>query len=145
MIKTAPKLRKKPQHSGSMHITKKVDYGLVFLVELAQSKIPLSIQSIAKAQGAPYSFLQKLAQDLQQANLIKSTKGAHGGYSLKKTPSKINLKEIIEALEGPITLTPCLRTPCNCGKNCRIKSVLTELNLEIATSFAKKNLNHFLT
>jgi len=151
MIITAPKNRKSQKLSGSLHLTKQVDYALFFLVSLAKrEKLEVaSIQKTAKENNLSFSFLQKVARTLQQGNLIKAGRGKYGGYSLSKTPNKITLKEILEVLEGPISITPCLNSDiskiCNQKGFCKIRSGLKKINEEIKQAFLSKTLQHFIS
>src|SRR3989338_4476358 len=95
------------QRSGALHITQKVDYGISILTAMGNKAT--SIKQIADAQGLPLPFLQKIAGKLQEAQLIKAERVKYGGYRLKKPVGKISMKEVIEALEGPIAIVPCLR------------------------------------
>lgn len=85
--------------------TEKIKYGLAALFELAKNsfKEHLQIKEISLNQNIPHNYLEKLLIDLKRADLVESIRGAQGGYKLNKSPDKINLLEIIEALEGPIT------------------------------------------
>ena len=99
-----------------MRITRKSDYGLRAMVELARrfGEAPISIGEIAASQGIPDPFLEKIMQELKGAGLIRATHGRGGGYSLERPPEAISVKEVIEALEGPVALVNCLDTSLRC-------------------------------
>jgi Rrf2 family protein len=99
-----------------MRITRKSDYGLRAMYELAKSysRSPISIAEIAQVQGIPDPFLEKIMQELKGAGLISATHGRGGGYSLERPPDQISVKEIIEALEGPVALVACLDESLRC-------------------------------
>ncbi len=99
-----------------MRITRKSDYGLRAMVQLAQShgRAPISIGEIAAAQGIPDPFLEKIMQELKSAGLIAATHGRGGGYSLERPPDQISVREIVEALEGPMALVTCLDPTLKC-------------------------------
>ena len=133
--------------SGSLHITKKVDYGLFLLAILADENSPdkLSIKTIAEESSISFPFLQKVARLLQQAKIIQAERGKYGGYSLKKNANKLNLKDIIEALDGPIALTSCLKkgankSTCKRMATCRIRKGLCQINEAIQKEFLSKTL-----
>lgn len=99
-----------------MRITRKSDYGLRAMCELATSygRSPISITEIAAAQGIPDPFLEKIMQELKSAGLIAATHGRGGGYSLERAPDEISVREVIEALEGPMALVTCLDPALKC-------------------------------
>lgn len=99
-----------------MRITRKSDYGLRAMYELAKSygRSPVSITEIAAAQGIPDPFLEKIMQELKSAGLIAATHGRGGGYSMDRAPSLISVREVIEALEGPVALVTCLDPSLKC-------------------------------
>lgn len=99
-----------------MRITRKSDYGLRAMVELARrfGEAPISIGEISASQGIPDPFLEKIMQELKSAGLIQATHGRGGGYSLKRSPETISVKEVIEALEGPVALVNCLDASLRC-------------------------------
>ena len=99
-----------------MKITRKSDYGLRAICELAKNhgKSPMSIAEIAGSQGIPDPFLEKIMQALKAEGLIVSTHGRGGGYALSQEPSEISVKQVIESLEGPVALVHCLDPSLQC-------------------------------
>ena len=143
-------MNKAKQKSGSLNLTKKADYGLFLLTMLAQGKSEnKSIKTIADKNGLSFSFLQKIARDLQKGGLIDAERGKFGGYQLIKKPEQITLKEILETLEGPIAIAPCFNStkgnPCCAHKPfCTIKNGLKKINEEIKATLLSKTLKHFI-
>lgn len=88
-----------------------------------------SIQEIAEAELVPVQFLAKVMQSLTQAGIVRSICGKNGGYRIRKSPDKITLADIFAAVEGPMTLNPCLDedTPCELMGVCRFHDVWQEL------------------
>ncbi len=142
---------------GALHLTQQVDYSILILATLAtigktrseakKEPISTSIKQIAEENDLSFLFLQKIAQKLSKANLIKSERGKFGGYTLIKKPEKITLKEIIESVEGKISVVPCLNadttTCCKKNKKCAIKAQLSALNTEMENFFLSKTLDSF--
>jgi len=60
-------------------------------------------EAISEQYKIPWLYLLKIMKELAKANILKSKRGPHGGYSLARTPGKINLLQVIEAVEGPIS------------------------------------------
>src|SRR5690625_5391599 len=93
-----------------MKITTKGRYGLTIMIELAKEfgEGPKSLKSIAQENGLSEHYLEQLAAPLRNAGLIKSVRGAYGGYMLAKKPAEITAGDVIRVLEGPITLVEAI-------------------------------------
>ena len=89
-----------------MKVSLKATYGIMAIVDLALQNGSVSVQSkaIARRKGIPVRFLEQVLHAMKQAGLIDSHRGAQGGYILGKIPSAISLAEIVEALDGPLTM-----------------------------------------
>ena len=88
-----------------MKISRSTGYALLAVGYVAKNKdqkIILS-QTIAKEYNIPLEYLLKILQQLVRANVLRSKRGPRGGFSLAKNPKKINMLEIVEAVEGPMT------------------------------------------
>ena len=91
-------------------LSKKVEYGLISLLHLATSAAGsklITTKEIAQQYHIPSEVLGKVLQALAKSQLVESIQGVKGGYRLRKTLDSIVFGEVIEALEGPIQLTPC--------------------------------------
>lgn len=88
-----------------MKISTKGRYGLTVMIELARNfgDGPRSLKSIAEDKDLSAHYLEQLAAPLRNAGLIRSIRGAYGGYVLVDAPSNISVGDIIRVLEGPIT------------------------------------------
>ncbi|WP_066194326.1 MULTISPECIES: cysteine metabolism transcriptional regulator CymR [Gracilibacillus] len=88
-----------------MKISTKGRYGLTIMIALAKNKGngPISLKTIAQEHGLSEHYLEQLVAPLRNASLVKSIRGAYGGYILAKEPSEITAGDIIRILEGPIT------------------------------------------
>src|SRR5690625_4295358 len=89
----------------SLKISTKGRYGLTVMIELARKygEGPISLKSIAEDKDLSAHYLEQLAAPLRNAGLIRSIRGAYGGYILAKEPEEITAGDIIRVLEGPIT------------------------------------------
>ncbi|MFD1850184.1 cysteine metabolism transcriptional regulator CymR [Oceanobacillus bengalensis] len=89
-----------------MKISTKGRYGLTIMIDLAkkQGEGPTSLKSIAKENDLSENYLEQLASPLRNAGLIKSIRGAYGGYVLAKDAKEITAGDVIRVLEGPITI-----------------------------------------
>lgn len=88
-----------------MKISTKGRYGLTIMIELAKKygDRPISLRSIAKANNLSEHYLEQLVTPLRNAGLVKSIRGAYGGYVLAEHPAKITAGDILRVLEGPLT------------------------------------------
>jgi Rrf2 family protein len=89
-----------------MQIPRRVEHGVRAVVYLSvrDREKYCSIREIAKQQEVSPKFLEKIIQDLMRWGLIKSKRGACGGYTLARSPEQISFYDVIEAIEGPIAV-----------------------------------------
>ncbi|WP_421616830.1 cysteine metabolism transcriptional regulator CymR [Brevibacillus sp. TJ4] len=88
-----------------MKISTKGRYGLTIMMELAHrfGEGPTSLRSIAQRHDLSEHYLEQLIAPLRNAGLVKSIRGAYGGYVLAKQPDEISAGDVIRVLEGPIS------------------------------------------
>ncbi|MCE3266625.1 MAG: Rrf2 family transcriptional regulator [Solirubrobacterales bacterium] len=87
-----------------MRISAKVDYAVRAAVELAaaEDEEPIKGDVIAEAQGIPLKFLENILGELKHVGIVKSRRGAQGGYWLAKPANEVSLGDIVRAVEGPL-------------------------------------------
>lgn len=98
-----------------MKLSTKGRYGVKAALDLAihYGKEHVSIKSIAERQKISEYYLEQLFSQLRKAGIIKSTRGAYGGYSLSRPPDQITAYDIMEVLEGAIEVSDCIEdTTC---------------------------------
>lgn len=110
---------------GIMKFSTKTTYGLRAMIRLAEnySQGSLSLGKIAELENISLAYLERLFASLKKAKLVKSVRGASGGYELSSEPKRISAFEIIKALEGGFEPFHCLvagdrktcATHCGCG------------------------------
>jgi Rrf2 family protein len=76
-----------------------------------------SLRDIGQAQDIPESFLAKILQSLVHGGLAVSQRGAHGGFSLGRPSVDITMRDVIEAVDGPISLNQCVLWPEDCQRS----------------------------
>lgn len=111
-----------------MKLSTKGRYGLKSIFELAlheEREEPLSLKCIAERNGLSELYLEQIFAKLKKAGLVKSIRGAQGGYYLSRSSDEITVGEVLRALEGPIVPSDCVIEDAeNCGVSfCATKSV----------------------
>ncbi|MHC4461723.1 MAG: RrF2 family transcriptional regulator [Planctomycetota bacterium] len=120
-------------------LRRNTDYALRAMVNLAghYGNEPLSTRTIADKEDIPYQLACKIMQKLHNAGLVKSCMGPRGGFRLSRRPSKISLLELIEVIQGPVSLNKCLLSVDVCPRQprCVVSTTLHEL---------QQHIEHFL-
>ena len=110
-----------------MRLTHLADYAVVMMTAAARrpASARLSATELAGETGVPLPTAQKLMQRLAAHGLLTGHRGAGGGYALARPVTDISLADIVEAVEGPITMTQCSANdgPSDCAldAHCRVK------------------------
>lgn len=129
---------------GLMQIPRRVDYGLRAVIYLSTQDPEkcCSIAEIAEQQGVPRKFLEKIIQNLLHDGLIKSKRGACGGYSLARSPEAISFYDVIQAIEGPIAVNACMDPHWNCDQlpRCKMLGVWSEVQRKVTEVFTKTTI-----
>jgi len=129
-------------------IRRNTDYALRAMVNLAGNygEGPISTREIAQSEDISYQLACKLMQKLNNAGLVKSIMGPNGGFFLSKKPKNINLAEIIEVIQGPLSLSRCLlgKNVCKKQNHCPITGKLTKLQKNISDYLQGVTLDELL-
>ncbi|MDR1959156.1 MAG: Rrf2 family transcriptional regulator [Planctomycetaceae bacterium] len=132
-----------------MKISTKGRYGLRILLDIAiygTRDKPRMMRDIAKSQKISQKYISRLVIALRKAGFISSIRGSAGGFILAKSPEKITLLNILEAMEGPIGLLDCLTSDsvCDRSKNCPSRTLWTAVNQSVRKVFAHYTLKDLL-
>lgn len=131
-----------------MKISTKGRYGLRIMLDLAEhdGDKPRMISQICKAQNLSPKYVSRLVIALRKSGMIYSIRGAGGGYKLKRKPMHITLLEIVEAMEGPISIVGCVACPKSCAKSgdCAARRTWCSLNKRIRGVFEHITLQDIL-
>jgi len=117
-----------------LRISKLTDYGTVVLAHLADERSELvSAADVSAATGIAPPTVSKLLKALARADLVSSTRGSHGGYQLSRDPTEISAAQVIDALEGPVSITECSSTESNCDFEdvCTVGGAWQRINVAI--------------
>jgi FeS assembly SUF system regulator len=90
-----------------LKLNRVVDYGILVLTEIARRNACVSTTELAAAFGISAMIVAKVLKKLARAGLVTSERGSRGGYRLALPPHEVTLRAIVNALEGPISLTFC--------------------------------------
>jgi Rrf2 family protein len=101
-----------------MRISTRARYGLRLMLDLAvkHGKGPIFLKEVSRSQEISEKYLGQIIMPLKAAGLVKSFRGAHGGYTLQRDPDKITLREIVTTLEGDLNLVECVGSPASCER-----------------------------
>jgi Rrf2 family protein len=121
-----------------MELTRKGEYairGIIYLAQQQPGKMCL-ISEIAEATEVPPTFLAKIFQSFAKLGLVNSYRGTGGGFTLGRHPSRITLREVVEAVEGPIIPNRCLigDEPCKFEKNsqsCKVHPIWRKVQTQV--------------
>ncbi|EDB1348677.1 TPA: RrF2 family transcriptional regulator [Campylobacter jejuni] len=117
-----------------MLFTKASEYALLSLIYISQKETPQDVDSLALELDIPKSFLAKILQTLAKDGLLKSLKGAKGGFVLIKEPSQYTIKEIVNSAEKKdISVFECSGGTCpnNKEENCTLMPMLVNLQNKV--------------
>jgi len=126
-----------------LRISKLTDYATVILAALSDRPAdPTSANELAERTGIAAPTVSKLLKELQRAGLVRSTRGARGGYQLARAAEDITAAQIIDAVEGPVALTECSSDHghCDIEASCRVGHSWQQVSMAIRRSLQELRL-----
>lgn len=101
-----------------MQLTRRTDYAIRAMLDLAANydNQPVMSKEIAERQDIPLKFLSQIVAELRGDGLVQTVRGSGGGIYLAKKPHEVNIRQIVEAIEGPIALNLCLTGEDGCER-----------------------------
>jgi len=130
-----------------LRMGKLTDYGIVLMSYLASKTYQQhSAHNLSDAVQMPFPTVRKVLKSLSQAGLLKSERGAQGGYNLTRNPKSISIAEIITAIEGPIALTECVSDENHCEQesHCSVQTNWTRINNAVFHALDEVKLSDML-
>jgi len=133
-----------------MRITQETDYAFRITIYLANlgKGVKADAKTISQSEGVSLRFTLKILRKLCQSKLIISFRGVNGGYALNVDPKELNMKQIIEAIEGPIYLNKCLAPEGNCNINrsnsCKLHNIFCDIQNKLIKEFEAININDII-
>ena len=133
-----------------MLLTKASEYALLSLIMISQKETPQDVDTLSTQLGISKSFLAKILQALAKEGILKSYKGAHGGFLLAKDPAEFSLKQIIACAEKkPTMVLECTTSlgccPSNKSDFCKILPFLNKLQSKIDDFLDNMSLKDIIT
>ena len=131
-----------------MKLSTRGKYGLYAMYCLAvhAGEGPLPLNSISAMGGVPRQYLEQLLGNLRRAGLVSTVRGAQGGYRIAVRPDEVTLRDIIDAVEGPIELSECASADAVCHKSgtCPVRWVWQRATDRINAELEKIRLSDML-
>jgi len=131
-----------------MNINQESDYALRLVLMLSKEGLDnkLDAKFLSEKTNIPLRFLLKLTRKLIQAGIVKSFRGINGGYAITKEPKDITLKDVVEAIQGPIIITRCIHDNQACSANkighCSIHNALCNIQNTLVDELEKVNFEN---
>ena len=124
-----------------LRLSKKADYALIAMKHLAllTDRGSSSAREIAGLYDVPIELMAKVLQRLVQKGLLESHQGTRGGYKLARVPSQISVADVIQAIEGPVTVTACTTEDGQCEQfsKCNVRDPLFRVRERILAALGE--------
>jgi Rrf2 family protein len=127
-----------------LRLSKKADYALMAMKHLAlredrTSDRSSSAREIAEQYDIPIELMAKVLQRLVRRGLLASHQGTRGGYELARTPAKISVADVIQAIDGPVTVTACSTDEVTCDQfaKCNVRDPLWRVRERILSALGE--------
>jgi Rrf2 family protein len=121
-----------------LRLSKKADYALMAMKHLARKDgtSSTSAREIAEQYDIPIELMAKVLQRLVRTGLLISTQGTRGGYTLSRSSSNISVADVIQAIDGPFTITACSTENNGCDQygKCSIRDPLWQIRERIVAT-----------
>ena len=131
-----------------MKLSTKGRYGMRAMLDLAQHYPDglVLVKDVAARQGISERYLEHLFLSLKTAGLVKSVRGAHGGFALTSAPERIKLIDIIRVSEGPLVLVDCVEDAGACPRSskCAARDIWLEMQSALHEVLDRKTLQNLL-
>ena len=111
---------------------------------------PMSIAAVSKASSVPTAYLEQLIGPLRRAGLVKSTRGAHGGYQLTRDPYEVRVGDVYRVMEGPVAPMECVsedisEQTCPLIAGCETRPVWLQMRDAIANTLDSTTLGDLIS
>jgi Rrf2 family protein len=126
-----------------LRLSKKADYALIAMKHLAlrgdRAHASSSAREIAELYGIPIELMAKVLQRLVRRGLLASQQGTRGGYQLARLPTQISIADVIQAIDGPVTVTACSTEEGQCEQfsKCNVRDPLWRVRERILAALGE--------
>jgi Rrf2 family protein len=131
-----------------MKLSSRARYGVRLMLDLARQygQGSVYLREIAVREDISEKYLSQIIIPLRGGGLVRSIRGAHGGYTLAKPPAEITLREIVEPLEGGNCLVDCVKHPSTCSRvpTCATRDIWTMLGGKISEALDSVTLEQLV-
>ena len=132
-----------------MHITLETDYAIRIVDRLINADGRLDAKTLSERTDVPQRFALNILRKLVEGGIVKSYKGAGGGYEIACSPSELSLYEIVELVEGTYRFSRCVGDGynCTCNKNelpCAYQKVFSNISEEVCKMLKKQTFDKFV-
>ena len=129
-----------------MHITLETDYAIRIVDRLIKAGGRLDAKTISERTSVPQRFALKILHKLVSGGVVKSYKGANGGYEIAVEPSKLSLYDIVELMEGTYRFSRCVGESynCSCELPCAYKMVFSDISEEVCKMLRKQTFDKLI-
>ena len=128
-----------------LRLSKKADYALIAMKHLAKKNAGCSssAREIAEQYDIPIELMAKVLQRLVRTGLLASTQGTRGGYTLSRPSTSISVGDVIQAIDGPFTVTACSTDNNDCEQygKCSIRDPLWQIKERIVAALDTVSLS----
>jgi Rrf2 family protein len=132
-----------------LRLSKKADYALMAMKHLALrgDRGSSSAREIAEQYAIPIELMAKVLQRLVQRGLLASHQGTRGGYKLARQPGQISVADVIQAIDGPVTVTACSTDDARCDQyaKCNVRDPLWKVRERILTALGDCTISELAT
>jgi Rrf2 family protein len=132
-----------------LRLSKKADYALIAMKHLAlrPDRGSSSAREIAEQFDIPIELMAKVLQRLVQRGLLASQQGTRGGYQLARAASAISVADVIQAIDGPLTVTACSTQSENCDQyaKCNVRDPLWKIKERILAALGECTISELAT
>jgi Rrf2 family protein len=127
-----------------LRLSKKADYALLAMRHLAgpSGRGTVSARELAEAYDIPLELLAKVLQRLVRGHLLESHQGIRGGYGLARPPAAMSVADVIQAIDGPLTVTACSAEDHSCDQyaKCNIRDPLWRIKDRLVAALAATSI-----
>jgi len=125
-----------------MELTTKGRYATRIMLNLAcrDKTKPARKQEIATAEGISADYIAQLLMKLRAGGLVRSHRGVSGGFTLACDPNKVTVADILETVEGPFSIAPCISRSCDRASVCVTQAVWKKANLALKAALSGTTL-----